>query len=116
MENGIRYLRRNFWPTARFVDDPDLSRQVEAWIDGVANLRIHGTTNERPADRLVQERAHLTTLPGAGRLAPFLRESREVGRDGFIQWERSWYGVHWMWAGKTCRSKPKATPLTSVGS
>jgi hypothetical protein len=34
-------------------------------------------------------------------LESFLREERLVGRDGFVQWERSWYGVQWPWVGQT---------------
>jgi hypothetical protein len=32
---------------------------------------------------------------------PFLRETRTVGRDGYVQWERGWYGVNWTHAGQT---------------
>jgi hypothetical protein len=31
----------------RFVDDADLNQLVQAWVDGVANQRMHGTTRER---------------------------------------------------------------------
>ena len=100
VENGIKYLRHNFWPGARFVDDADLNRLAQAWVDGVANQRVHGTTHERPADRLRREQPTLGALPARERLTPFVREDRRVGRDGYVQWERSWYGVRWPWAGK----------------
>lgn len=101
VESGVKYLRRNFWPTARFVDDGDLNRQGQLWTDTVANVRVHGTTHERPMDRLVVEQAHLLPVPGPEKLTPFLRENRKVGRDGYVPWERSWYGVNWTWAGQT---------------
>jgi hypothetical protein len=101
VESGVKYVRGNFWPTARFTDLAELNQQAQAWLDGVANVRVHGTTHERPVDRLAQERAYLLPLPSAERLAPFLREERTVGRDGFVAWERAWYGVHWRWAGQT---------------
>jgi transposase len=100
VESGIKYLRHNFWPGARFVDDADLNQLVQAWVDGVANQRMHGTTRERPIDRLTRERPTLGPLPARERLAPFLREDRRVGRDGYVQWERGWYGVQWPWAGR----------------
>lgn len=37
--------------------------QVRRWLTEVANVREHGTTRERPADRLVLERAQLLALP-----------------------------------------------------
>jgi hypothetical protein len=30
---------------------------------------------------------------------PLLREARKVGRDGFVRWDGSSYGVPWQWAG-----------------
>ena len=97
VESGIKYVKRNFWPGVRFTDLDDLNRQALLWCDTVANVRIHGTTHERPIDRLAVERHHLQPLPGQERLQPFLRESRTVGRDGYVQWDRSWYGVPWPW-------------------
>ncbi len=101
VESGVKYVRGNFWPTARFTTDDDLNQQARAWMDGIANARLHGTTHERPEDRLAQERPSLTPLPTGEQLAPFLREERTVGRDGFVAWDRAWYGVHWRWVGKS---------------
>lgn len=101
VERGVGYVEKNFWPGARFVDLADLNRQVQVWLDTEANVRIHGTTRERPIDRLAAERAHLAPLPGPERLVAFLREERKVGRDGYVQWNGSWYGVSWTLAGQT---------------
>ena len=101
VESGIKYVRGNFWPGARFIDEAGLNEQARAWVAGVANQRIHGTIHERPADRLVTEQPTLRPLPDRSRLVPFLRETRTVGRDGYVQWERGWYGVSWKHAGQT---------------
>ncbi|MGQ5710811.1 Mu transposase domain-containing protein [Desulforudis sp. DRI-14] len=77
----------------------------------MANVRIHGTTRERPIDRLVVEQAHLMPLPGPDRLIPFLREERKVGRDGYLQWNGSWYGVPWQWAGRQVEVQPDETTI-----
>ena len=63
VERGVGYVEGNFWPGARFVDLADLNRQVMLWIATVADVRIHGTTYERPVDRLETERAKLMPLP-----------------------------------------------------
>ena len=55
-ERGVGYVEGNFWPGARFTDRGDLNQQAQAWIATVADVRVHGTTHERPADRLAQER------------------------------------------------------------
>jgi transposase len=100
VESGVKYVKHNFWPAVEFVDGVDLNHQAHAWMDGVANVRVHGTTGERPVDRFVREASPLLPLPSAERVAPFMREERRVGRDGFVAWERGWYGVPWTWAGQ----------------
>ena len=101
VESGIKYLRHNFWPTVTFTDLEDLNRQAQSWLAGVADVRVHGTTCVRPLDRLMEERPRLQTLPPPETLTVFDRVDRTVGRDGFVCWERSYYGVPWRWAGAT---------------
>ncbi|MCL6581886.1 MAG: IS21 family transposase [Firmicutes bacterium] len=108
VERAIRYIRDNFWPQARFTDVDDLNRQALAWVASVADRRLHGTTRERPVDRLALERPLLQPLPPPERLVAFLREDRQVGRDGFVQWEQSWYGVPCEWAGRKVQVQPHA--------
>ncbi|MEX1336759.1 IS21 family transposase [Hydrogenibacillus schlegelii] len=63
VESGIKDVKGNFWPAVRFTDLNDLNRQALAWCDTVANVHIHGTTHERPVDRLAIERGALRPLP-----------------------------------------------------
>jgi transposase len=100
VESGVKYVKGNFWLGAKFVDDEDINRQAKEWAATVANTRVHGTTAERPADRLLAEQPLLAALPDRGTLTPFLRHDRKVGRDGFVQWQRGSYGVPWHWSGK----------------
>jgi hypothetical protein len=62
-----------------------------------ARVRIQGTAHERPCDRWAPERSHLKALPPGERRLVCLREPRKVGRDGYAQWERAWYGLPWPW-------------------
>ena len=100
VESGVKYVRRNMWPSLRFTDDADLNRQALEWCDVVANARVHGTTYRIPWEMLDEERAHFGKLPDRVTLAPYLREDRTVSRDGFVSWEGSRYGVHWKWVGR----------------
>ena len=45
VENGVKYVRRNMWPSIRFTNDADLNLE---WCDTVANARVHGTTHRVP--------------------------------------------------------------------
>ena len=74
--SGVKYVRRNRWPSMRFTDDAGLNRQALEWCDAVANRRIHGTTHRVPGEMLAEERPHLGKLPGRAAMAPYLREDR----------------------------------------
>ena len=51
VERPVRYLRDNFVYGRTFLNDADLDQQRRQWLDRVANVRVHGTTRERPAER-----------------------------------------------------------------
>jgi transposase len=60
VERPIRYVRGNFVYGREFVGDADLEAQCRRWLDDVANVRVHRTTNAVPRDRFeTEERAHL---------------------------------------------------------
>ena len=51
VERPVRYLRDNFVYGRTSLNDADLEQQRQHWLDEVANVRVHGTTRERPCDR-----------------------------------------------------------------
>jgi transposase len=52
VEKGvIHYIRHNFWPLRSFTNLFDLQPQADHWRDTIANVRIHGTTGQRPIER-----------------------------------------------------------------
>ncbi len=55
VERPIRYLRENFFYGRAFVNDADLNEQAARWLEGTANVRIHGATGERPIDRFERD-------------------------------------------------------------
>lgn len=73
VENTVKYLRYNFWPLRSFTDLTDVQRQVEQWLDTIANVRIHQSTAERPKDRFTK--VALRALP---ELLPDCRETCQV--------------------------------------
>ena len=51
IERGIKYIRQSFWPLRGIKDLSDANIQIRKWLDETANVRIHGTTGEKPAER-----------------------------------------------------------------
>lgn len=64
VERPIRYLRESFLYGRTFLSDADLNAQVLAWLETVANARVHGTTKVVPAVRFAtEEQPLLQPLP-----------------------------------------------------
>jgi Mu transposase-like protein/integrase-like protein len=73
VESGVKSFRRNFLPGRTFVDDLDCGEQLADWVTTIADVRVHGTTHERPCDRFAREQPHLI---GTARHASFRLEAR----------------------------------------
>ena len=73
VERFIGYLKRSFWTpfaaTQRQAgvapDKQSANAAVARWLLEVANVRVHATTGEVPAERLIIERSKLQGLPRA---------------------------------------------------
>lgn len=63
VESGIKYIRFNFLAGRDLASWPLLQQQSAHWLKDTANLRIHGTTRERPIDRFQKEIPFLQRLP-----------------------------------------------------
>ena len=48
VESGVKYVRRNMWPSISFTDDADLNRQSLEWCDAVSNARCTGQLTGYP--------------------------------------------------------------------
>ena len=59
VERPVRYLRGNFVYGRTFLHDADLDHQRQLWLARVANVRVHGTTRERPQVRFDREERFL---------------------------------------------------------
>ena len=71
-KGGVGYVRQNFWPLRQFKDLADVNRQARAWLDQVANQRLHSETRQggptsafspQPCERCQHWRATVATQP-----------------------------------------------------
>lgn len=51
VERPVRYIKGNFWAGRHFSSLDDVQAQADVWRDTIANVRLHSTLHERPADR-----------------------------------------------------------------
>ena len=91
VESGIKYVRGNFWPGLHFADLEDLNGQALGWLNNVANVRVHGTTNEVPFDRLPQE--GLMSLAGKADYDTSVHSYRRSSADCLVSYQGNFYSV-----------------------
>jgi transposase len=97
VERGIGYVRQNFWCGLHFTDLDDLNSQALAWLNDIANPRVHGTTGEIPFERLGHE--GLQSLPSQ-RFDTSIRTERYASRDCLVSYDGNFYSVPAAWAQK----------------
>jgi len=92
VENGVAYVRGNFWVRLLAVTDlDDLNQQALGWLEETANARVHGTTGQVPREQLLLET--LPPLNGRPDYDTALIGHRKVTRDCFISYEGVRYSV-----------------------
>lgn len=88
VERTVRYVRENFMIGIKYKNLDDLNRKAFQWCEKV-NSKIHGTTNEIPKVRLLEE--HLNKVE-----RPYFIESntvRKVEKDCLISYQGNKYSV-----------------------
>jgi len=63
VENGVGYVKKNFLAGLEIPDFSMINPTSHTWLDQVANVRVHGTTHERPVDLFALEKPKLQPLP-----------------------------------------------------
>lgn len=92
-ESGVKYAKRNGLAGREFESFAHLEAHLAEWMLE-ADQRIHGTTNERPADRFEQsERQSLRPLPQRPLVARVVRLRRLVANDALVDIDTVRYSV-----------------------
>lgn len=63
VENSIGYIQKNFLAGLEISGFEALNSQARAWMEQVANVRVHRETNRRPCDLFEEEKNALQPLP-----------------------------------------------------
>jgi transposase len=106
-ERAIGYVRQNFFVGLTWATLPELNQLAFRWLHETANCRVHGTTHERPAERLQRERPALLPLPAKADYETSCLAWRRSSRDGLVSYKGSLYSVPWAWAGASVLVKER---------
>jgi transposase len=92
VERPFSYIRQDFFLARTFRNLEDLDAQLAQWLDSVANVRVHGTTQRVVSEAFAAEKPDLQVLPDT----PFdalLKLERRVSNDGLVSIGGNYYSV-----------------------
>jgi hypothetical protein len=92
VERPFSYIRQDFFLARSFRNLHDLNAQLRDWLDTVANVRLHGTTQRIVSEAFAAEREELQALP-AGPFDALLKLERRVSHDGLVSIGGNYYSV-----------------------
>jgi transposase len=98
VKRSVDYVKENLLNGRSFDGLDDLNVQGRRWLDGTANVRIHGTTGEQPVVLWREE-----ALTQIGTVAPYQIVDyvpRKADWESFVRFDRRRYSVPPTYAGK----------------
>lgn len=107
VEDGVKYIRRNFWPGRSFADLDDLNAQAHKWRDEFANRRTHAATHKVP--ELIFEDEKKTLMSPSGPFDADEVRSPKVSHQFCVDFDGNKYSVPWRLSGRivTVRANEK---------
>src|SRR3954453_5911076 len=103
-ERGVGYVKRNAVAGRSFESFAALEAHLDGWVREVADVRIHGTTGEAPAERFAREEARaLRPIAGLVSFQAVRELSRKVQADCAIEVDGNAYSVPWRLIGEQVR-------------
>jgi transposase len=111
VESGVKFVKGNFLPGRIFVDIVDFQEQLDSWNTQIADVRVHGTTHERPVDRFAREREHLVNTVGHPSFLTDVRLSRLVATDYLVTFDTNRYSVPFHLIGQAVEVESKTEAI-----
>ena len=101
-ENGVGYVKKNCLAGHRLESFQIWESHLARWLHEIADVRIHGTTGEKPIERFERlERAALQSLAGRPPFQQVREVSRKVANDALVEFETNRYSVPWKYIGES---------------
>lgn len=104
VESGIKYVRSAFLAGRVISSHAQVQAEAERWLAEECNVRIHGTTRERPLDCLETDRAGLMPLPANDYDCAATASARATSQ-AIVHFDSNRYTVPFGFAGRTLTIK-----------
>lgn len=100
VERAVDYIKESFLNGRNFAGLDELNVLGLEWLESTANVRVHGTTGQKPHELWLQEKDQLIQLSSLRPYSPTIRVDRKVSSDTFVSFEKSRYSVPPAYIGK----------------
>ncbi|MCZ7678722.1 MAG: IS21 family transposase [Sandaracinaceae bacterium] len=95
VESAVKYVKGSFFRGREETDAAQTARELARWVREIADQRVHGTTQRRPAEVFAEiERQHLRALPGVP-YEPVVWRQAKVHTDTHVAFDGRVYSVPW---------------------
>lgn len=91
VENGVKYVKRNFLYNRPYEDIETLNAAALAWLGRTANTMPHGLTAKLPVAEWEMEKTFLT--PYIAKAIPIQPQSYTLRKDNTLSWKSNFYTV-----------------------
>jgi hypothetical protein len=111
VERTVPYVRNNFFAGETFVDLADVRMRAETWCVTTAGMRVHGSTQCRPAEAFrAEELTLLLAHPGAPFDTPRWSEPK-VARDYHVEVDKALYSAPHRLIGHHVKARRDSTTV-----
>jgi hypothetical protein len=112
VERGVGYAKGNALGRISWPSWEALEGHLAWWMRDVADVRVHGTTGERPLDRFERERPALLPIGSHPSYLRARRFTRKVTGDCRVEFETNRYSVPYHLVGRTVDVEVEGGELT----
>ena len=106
-------MRSNFEPGRVFANHLDFQDRLDAWTEKV-NGRVHRTVRAVPAQRLVEEKTRMRSLPAGGMPNLDRRQVVRVAAQPLVRVDRNDYSIDPRFVGRRVELRVSQTEVTAV--
>lgn len=111
VESGVGYVKSNYWKPRALEELEHARAELQRWVDGVADQRIHGTTRRKPIELFEEaERQALLPLP-ARPYVPVTWKKATVHANSHVEFDRREYSVPWTLVGQSLWIRAEPTSV-----
>ena len=95
VEAGVKYVKANFFTGRDDNDADETKRELQRWVDEIANRRVHGTTRRRPIEHFTEEEHSALRPMPARRYELVVWYKARVHQDSHVAFDKRLYSVPW---------------------